>query len=186
MKFAIAILAFSMMAAAGCTQVPPATTFKVNLTWNAAQATSTWPGCTTAQPCVFAVYRAVASGAICPAFSATAWTEITTSATRPSAGAYSDKSAAGLDVCYVVETVQASANSDPSNTYQTIVPAALGSPGGLSGANTAAMAPDLKELAPLPAAKTLASATTAKSSVKIGEQAQNVWLIAAPMGLRAR
>lgn len=151
MKRTIVIFAFLVLAAAGCrAQVPPATSFKVNLTWNAPQATSTWLGCTTAQPCVFAVYRTATTGATCPAFTSTAWTEITTSATRPSADAYSDKSAAGLDVCYVVETVQASANSDPSNTYQTIVPAALSSPGALSGANIAAMAPPLENLAPLP------------------------------------
>lgn len=119
-------LAFLVLAllAAGChAQVPPASAgYNVNLTWTAPAASGTWTGCTTATPCVYAVYRCAGTAAACANFSGSGWAEITTPATRPSGLAYTDITATGLDVNYTVETVQGGANSGPSNTYNVAVP----------------------------------------------------------------
>lgn len=109
---------FSLMAligsalALGCHgQVPAASSKVVNLTWSASTS------CVAGQPaCNYAVYRAAASSGTCPVTTSTAWSEVTTSTTRPSGLAYTDPTAQGLTVCYNVETVQGSANSGPSNT----------------------------------------------------------------------
>lgn len=131
---------------AGChAQIPPASTKNVVLTWAAPQAvTGGWPGCTTASPCVYAVYRAIATGTTCPATGSVQWSEITASATRPSALTFTDTSAAGLDVCYAVETVQGAQNSGPSNTINLSVPGVPGAP--QLGTPTVA----LNKLPPLP------------------------------------
>ena len=101
----------------GCrAQVPPASNHVVNLTWTAPASTGTWSGCTTSNPCVYAVYRCSSGATICGDTSQSAWKEITTIATRPSGTAYTDSTAAGLTAYYVVETVQGSSNSGPSNT----------------------------------------------------------------------
>lgn len=112
----------ALLIAAGCrAQVPPPTNHVVNLTWTAPVANSTWTGCTTSAPCVYAVYRCSASAATCANTSNTAWQEITTTSTRPSGTAYTDATANGLTAYYVVVTVQGSASSGPSNTAGPLV-----------------------------------------------------------------
>ena len=116
MKRVLSLLAFFPLLAvsAGCQVPAPSKGANVNLTWTAPAAGSNWAGCTTSSPCLYAVYRA--AGTTCPATTSTAWTEITTPATRPSGTTYQDTTASGLTACYNVETVQASQNSAPSNT----------------------------------------------------------------------
>lgn len=104
------------LAAIGChAQVPPATAHSVQLSWTAPSATGSWGGCTTAAPCLYAVYRCSASASTCANTSSTSWTEITAASSRPSGTSYTDATAAGLTVYYVVETVQGSSNSGASN-----------------------------------------------------------------------
>jgi hypothetical protein len=125
-----------MAISAGCkAQAPPASPgYKVSLTWTAPAASGTWAGCTTAAPCAYAVYaETLVSGSTCDPSTSTNFKEITTSATRPSSPAYTDASATGLDRCYLVETVQGSQNSAPSNIVNVSVPGiplapTLGSP----------------------------------------------------------
>ena len=138
-------LIFALVAAVGCHgQVPPASVHSVTLTWTAPTSSSTWSGCTTTAPCVYAVYRCVGTASTCPSVptSSTSWTEITTPATRPSATTYVDLNVTAADTyTYVVETVQASVNSGPSNTTTATVPntgiptaPALGNPTTATGA----------------------------------------------------
>ncbi len=131
----IAAILMSLGLLAGChAQVPPATTHAVDLTWTAPAATSTWAGCSTSAPCVYAVYRCAGSATACGTLSSTAWAEITTAATRPSGVTYQDTGVSGgTTYSYVVETVQGSENSGPSNVTTATVPQtptapAIGSP----------------------------------------------------------
>ena len=131
-KFALLILA---LVAVGCHgQVPPATSHSVSLSWGAPASSGTWSGCTPTAPCVYSVWRCAGSATACGTLSSTAWAEVTTSTTRPSATSYVDSTvAAGISYTYAVETVQGSDNSGPSNTTtanvpQTPVAPSLGSP----------------------------------------------------------
>ena len=116
--------------AIGCHgQVPPATAHKVTLTWQAPVAGSTWSGCTTTAPCVYAVYRCTGDSTACGTLSSTAWTEITTTTTRPSGTSYVDTVVTGgTTYTYAVETVQGTDNSGPSNTTTATIPQTPGSP----------------------------------------------------------
>ncbi len=131
--FAATILALAAIACAH-PQVPPATTHAVNLTWTAPSSTSTWGGCTTTAPCVYAVYRCTGTTTVCGTLSSTAWTEVTTASTRPSGVSYQDLTiSGGTTYSYTVETVQGNENSGPSNVTtatvpQTPVAPAIGSP----------------------------------------------------------
>ena len=125
-------LILALVAAIGCHgQVPPATTHSVKLTWTAPVASSTWSGCTTTAPCVYAVYRCTGTSTSCPSVPTTntAWSEITTPSTRPSSVTYVDTGVTGGSTyTYTVETVQSNTNSSPSNTTTAIVPQTPGSP----------------------------------------------------------
>ncbi len=121
-RFSILILILAS-ALPGCTQVPPATTHSVSLTWTAPAASSAWAGCSTTAPCVYSVYRCTGTATACGTLSSTAWTEITTTTTRPSGTAYTDTNVTGGGVfTYAVETVQGPDNSGPSNTTTATVP----------------------------------------------------------------
>ncbi len=119
-------LVVALVVAVGCHgQVPAATQHSVTLSWTAPSAGSAWGGCTTALPCVYAVYRCAGTATSCPAppTSSTSWAEITTPTTRPSGTTYVDTAVTGgTAYTYVVETVQASTNSGPSNTTTANVP----------------------------------------------------------------
>jgi hypothetical protein len=126
------LLSVIVMAAslAGChAQVPPATGYKVSLSWTAPVAGSGWTGCTTTAPCVYAVYRCTATASTCGSTVNTAWSELTAPATRPSGTAYTDTTvASGVTAYYAVETVQGSANSGASNVVTMIVPGVPSAP----------------------------------------------------------
>ena len=110
----------AVFAALGChAQVPPPTSHVVNLSWNAPTASSTWTGCTAANPCTYAVYRCSST---CSDTTKPAWTEVTNPNARPSGLTFVDPTASGLTVNYIVETVQGGANSAPSNTTTVTVP----------------------------------------------------------------
>jgi hypothetical protein len=131
-------------AALGChAQVPP-TTYSVSLTWTAPAASGSWAGCGTGQPaCSYVLSRAsVASGTTaCPATTGSNYTPLNQSA--PATGtSYSDASATG-SVCYVAQTVQSGAYSQPSSPSNVIVvpglPSAPGIPGGTATETQAQM-----------------------------------------------
>ncbi len=127
-KLSVLILALAAILP-GCAQVPPATTHSVTLTWTAPASNSVWTGCTTTAPCVYAVYRCTGSATTCGTLSSTAWSEITTPSTRPSALTYVDIGVTGgTSYTYTVETVQLNTNSSPSNTTTALVPQTPGSP----------------------------------------------------------
>ncbi len=113
---ALAILAFAPLVAC---QVPPASPgYNVVLTATAPVASGNWAGCTTSAPCTYAFYaETLATGTgSCDPTTSTNYHEITTPTARPSAPTFTDTVSTGLTRCYNVETVQATANSGPSNT----------------------------------------------------------------------
>ena len=101
--------AIAICFAIGChAQVPP-TTHKVVLTWNA-PVTATgnaWLGCTTANPCSYILSRATLTTGtlLCPAPTGSNYTPLNQSSPT-SALTYTDATAAGLTVCYIVQTSQ--------------------------------------------------------------------------------
>lgn len=99
------------LAAIGC----HAQSSAVNLTWSAPAANGSWSGCSVSDPCVYAAFRCAAAASTCADISSSAWIEVTTADTRPSATSYSDTTAMGLIAYYFVETVQDGALSEPSN-----------------------------------------------------------------------
>ena len=116
----------------GChAQAPPASPgYNVNLAWGAPQATAGWTGCAGvagsaagAAQCTYAVYaETLASGSTCDPYTSANFKEITNPASRPVTTSFVDTNSTGLDECYLVETVQTSANSGPSNIVNLIVP----------------------------------------------------------------
>jgi hypothetical protein len=134
-RFSI-LLAFALTV--GCrAQVPVATPYSVTLTWTAPSATSSWGGCTTSSPCVYAFYRCAGTSTVCATLSSTAWVEITTSMTRPSGTSYQDTTVTiATTYSYVIETVQGTANSAPSNMVTVTIPGEppIGSPTAASAA----------------------------------------------------
>lgn len=153
MRKLFAVLA-TLALTAGCrAQIPPASKGQsVALTWSAPTATSSWGGCTTSAPCVYAVYRCSAGATTCADTTNAAWAEITTATTRPSGTSYTDTSAIGLTVWYNVETVQGTQNSAPSNIAGPFSPQGPpGMPGNITGGTQTALAPELRSLGPVPA-----------------------------------
>lgn len=135
-------IAIGMMLAASVARAQ--TVLNVSLTWTApgcaATVTTDSSGVELTGPCNSQVYRAsIASGAQCPAFSATAYTEI--AAAQPenaSAAAYVDTSVAtGSTYCYAVTDTFAlgGAPSGLSNIFPitVILQGTPGTPSGLSG-----------------------------------------------------
>lgn len=106
----------------GCAhaQVTP-TNHQVNLTWTAPAASGSWGGCTTSAPCTYEVSRiALTTGATsCPA------PNVATPNYTPLAPAtgttFADTGATGLTACYIVQTEQGGAVSQPSNTAGPLV-----------------------------------------------------------------
>jgi hypothetical protein len=126
-------------------QMPPASKHSVVLTWTApSPVPGGWPGCgTTApqSPCVYSVWRCTTSAAACGNTLNTAWSEITTIASRPSGTTYTDANPPIGNTWYAVETVQGLSNSDPSNIASVNVPGSPLAP--------ALGAPNISELSPL-------------------------------------
>ena len=105
-KVLIAVAAAFAFISAGCHgQVPP--------TVHSVTITVTPPsGCTG---CTYVISRAPASGSTCPVTTGTNYAPLNSSS--PMTGTiYVDPNAAGLDVCYIGQTLEAGAVSQPSNT----------------------------------------------------------------------
>jgi hypothetical protein len=101
--------------ALGCghAQLPP-TSHNVALSWTAPVAGGGWQGCTSYAPCTYVLSRATVSGASCPATTGANYTPLNQNA--PVSGlSYTDNNVAGLNVCYIAQTLQGSAVSQPSN-----------------------------------------------------------------------
>jgi hypothetical protein len=101
----------------GHAQVKP-TSYRVDLSWTAPVAAGGWTGCTTAAPCTYVASRiTLASGTTtCPAANVTTLNYSPLNASLPATGtSYADTAASGLTVCYLVQTEQGSAVSNPSN-----------------------------------------------------------------------
>lgn len=102
-----------IVVAFGCksgAQIPP-TSHSVTLTW-------TGP-CTagqTASQCGYVISSAVISGSSCPATTGTNYTPIQSQSAPLTATTYTDTSVTGKTVCYVAQTIEGGAVSNPSNT----------------------------------------------------------------------
>lgn len=126
--FFASILAAVALTTSGCHAQVAATTHKVVMTWTAAS------GCTTST-CTYLVSRVtVTSGTTsCPTATTGTYTAINSSA-EVTASTYTDSGAAGLTVCYVVQTDLSAAYSVASNTAgPLVVPANPTAPTNASG-----------------------------------------------------
>lgn len=114
MKKLFALLPFVL--ALGChAQIPASPAPSVSLTWTAPTT------CTAAQPCVYAISRAITTGT-CPPTTGTAYTVAGTSTSQ--ATAYTDTvPPQGATVCYIAQTQQGTLTSAPSNSVTIVVPA---------------------------------------------------------------
>ena len=121
--FAAIALVVTLSLATGChAQVPPASNgYKVVLTATAPLPSGNWAGCTTSAPCTYAFYAETITGTTCDLTTSTNYKEITNPAARPSTPNFTDANTTGLTRCYDAETVQAGANSGPSNVAGPIV-----------------------------------------------------------------
>lgn len=142
----------------GHAQVKP-TAFQVDLSWTAAVASGSWPGCSPASPCVYVVSRlTLAAGkTTCDPVNVATPNYTPLNTATPAAGAsYADTSATGLTACYTVQTEQGSAVSQPSNVAGPfMVPASPLAPS-LSGNQTVA------EVMPVPSGNSEAPVLSAK------------------------
>ena len=93
--------------------VPSPSTYSVVLSWTAPA------GCTATAPCTYAVYRLPGTTTITAG--TTGATLVATTASQ-TVSATDTTVAAGLTYSYAVETVQAGANSAPSNTANVTIP----------------------------------------------------------------
>ena len=103
----------------GCAhgQVTP-TNHQVALTWTAPAASGSWAGCTSSAPCTYVISRltvtAGTTSCAAPNISTPNYSPLNAS-TPVSNTSYNDTGAAGLTVCYIAQTEQGSAVSQPSN-----------------------------------------------------------------------
>jgi hypothetical protein len=136
--FAIALAAGALTACHA--QLPP-TTHSVSLTWTA----PTSPACNTASPCTYVISRA--TGTTCPAVNLITPNYTPLNSSSPvSALSYTDTAAAGLTVCYIAQTLQGGAVSQPSNTAGPfVVPASPGAPSTPNGTVADMVQPALPE-----------------------------------------
>ena len=113
MKTALKILVLLLFAVGCRAQVPP-TGHTVTLTWTVPSPSGAWAGCGSGQPsCAYVVSRAAASGSSCPSTTGSNYTPL--NQTTPAVGtSYVDFTATGQTVCYIAQTVQGSAVSQPS------------------------------------------------------------------------
>ena len=120
--FALALAAGALTACHA--QLPP-TTHSVALTWTA----PTSPACNAAAPCTYVISRATGTST-CPAVNLTTPNYAPLNSSSPvSALTFTDTAAAGLTVCYIAQTLQGGAVSQPSNTAGPfVVPASPGAP----------------------------------------------------------
>ena len=130
---------------AACGQVTP-TSWQVSLTWTTPTPAGAWLGCIVGQPsCAYILSRAtVAAGTTsCPATTGSAYAPLNQGS--PATGTvYSDPTATGLTVCYIAQTIQGGAISQPSNTAGPFVVPGNPLPPVLNGSMSASLnAPEL-------------------------------------------
>lgn len=105
---------FAVVALAGCahSQMPP-TTHSVALTWGA----PTSPACNAAAPCTYVLSRISVTGSgPCPTANVTTPNYSPLNSASPvSSLDYTDTAAAGITSCYIAQTLQGGAVSQPSN-----------------------------------------------------------------------
>src|SRR6185312_55156 len=101
---------------AACGQMPPSS-WQVSLTWTAPAPAGSWAGCGVGQPsCTYVVSRAILASGVttCPATTGVAYTPLNQSS--PATGTvYNDTTASGQTACFLVQTLQGGAVSQPSN-----------------------------------------------------------------------
>lgn len=156
MKFGCAILgAIVLFAVSGChagAQITP-TSYEVNLSWSAPAA------CTAAAPCTYGVSRTPEVSGACPATTGTTYALVGTSASQ--ATTFTDTTVAGgTTYCYIAQTEQAGAVSQPSNTAIIVVP-------------------------PTPLAPTLATPTTGTTAASVAAPTATDMAMSSPMELKA-
>jgi hypothetical protein len=99
----------------GHAQVTP-TNHQVSLSWTAPAASGSWAGCTTASPCTYVASRITITGTTCPAVNVSTPNYTPLNSSSPvSTVTFVDTGASGLTACYIVQTEQGSAVSQPSN-----------------------------------------------------------------------
>jgi hypothetical protein len=120
------LLLLPFLALTACHAQLPPTTHSVALTWTAPAS----PACTTAAPCTYVLSRISVSGTTCPAANVTTPNYSPLNSANPvSTLSYTDTAAAGLTVCYIAQTLQGGAVSQPSNTAGPfVVPPTPGAP----------------------------------------------------------
>ena len=162
LKLAILLPLYAFLAwvSVGCAhgQVKP-TAFQVDLSWTVPAASGSWAGCTTAAPCTYVASRiALAAGATtCPAANVATPNYVPLNTASPTTSAsFDDTTAVGLTVCYIVQTEQGTAVSQPSNVAGPFaVPASPLAPS-LTGNQTVA------EVMPVPSGSSEAPVLSAK------------------------
>lgn len=124
-RMAAFALALGLLAV-GCghAQVTP-TSYQVDLAWVAPVASGSWLGCGTGQPaCSYVMSRlTVAAGATaCPAVNLSTPNYAPLNTATPAAGlTFVDTGAVGTTACYIVQTLQGTAVSNPSNVAGPLV-----------------------------------------------------------------
>lgn len=106
--------------------LPGASSFVVDLSWTASTS------CSSTDTCTYAPYRMAASSCPTTLTGTTGWTALTATAAQATTDVDSSV-VAGTTYIYVVEAVQGTANSGPSNCIVVAVPNAPAAPTGLSG-----------------------------------------------------
>lgn len=120
---ALAILALAPLAHAQTMSLPAATSEAVTITWTASVS------CTASAPCTYAPYRMAGA---CNTNGST-WTALPATSSQ-AASAIDSTVTPGSTYSYVVEAVQGSVNSGPSNCVTVTVPNVPAAPTGLSAA----------------------------------------------------
>jgi hypothetical protein len=111
------LLALAVLGLCGCAhgQVTPSQG-QVVLTWTAPANTSTWTLTCATSPCTYIISRATASGNTCPTPNITTPNYTPINQSSPAAAlTLTDTGAAGTTACYIAQTIQAGAASQPSN-----------------------------------------------------------------------
>ena len=133
MKKLLALLALAPLAlfTIGCpAQVPPSQTANATVTWTAPAS------CTAASPCTFVISRAPVTGTTCPPTTGTAYTPLNQAS--PSSGtSYVDTTAAGVNGCWIGQTLQSGLVSGPSNSVGPLAVPAVPTAPDLAGPKVA-------------------------------------------------
>lgn len=102
------------------------TAHTILVSWTTPAATSTWTGCTTADPCTYGLGRAsISKGGVCPSATVASYPQLTTT----SALSITDAAVTpGAEYCYVAWTIQDATDSALSSIAYATVPVATVAP----------------------------------------------------------